>query len=514
MGKRILTLVACFVISVLIVMGVPTLMHTFDGVMVKEDISNESGLFSQKITYVNAAESTVSKLYADGELIGVINDTGKLSRHMKQLYRDQYEENYPGSSLGLGENVYIARELSFFEYEDRDDEIIAWLDTNNAYSLAATEITFSTDNQVTGQLYVLDTDLYMEALTDYLSLFISKDALAEIMRGNVLPSTTTFGTKETGISIAQTVSSSDCYAPAEEIRTDKASILEYLKYGNLSEDEKEYYTVEKYDTVAGVGSKNYGLSATQVMMINSDQITSTSQVLSEGMQLCVTYFQSPIDVTVTKQTLRSETVFYDTQYTTDETMLEGETGVLQEGRNGSRNALYSEKWINGVLVSGKLESSQVTLSPVSEVVVSGTKRLPGVGTGTYVYPVDNPGISCVWGCYYGHKANDFVDEYNRYGDIYAADSGVVSVNTYDSISGWYIKIDHNNGYVSYYGHMIGQSELPVGTVVEKGQMIGHIGMTGLATGPHVHFYVAKDGVELDVCNELEGFPSCEGLVRQ
>ena len=150
---------------------------------------------------------------------------------------------------------------------------------------------------------------------------------------------------------------------------------------------------------------------------------------------------------------------------------------------------------------------------MNEVVVQGTKQQPGVGTGNYVYPVANPGISCVWGCYYGHKANDPADEYNRWGDVYATDNGVVITNTYDSISGWYVKIDHQNGYVSYYGHMIQQSDLPVGSVVEKGQVIGHIGMTGLATGPHVHFYVAYQGKELDVCNELNGFPSCEGLVR-
>ena len=119
----------------------------------------------------------------------------------------------------------------------------------------------------------------------------------------------------------------------------------------------------------------------------------------------------------------------------------------------------------------------------------------------------------VWGCYYGHRANDFVDEYNRWGNVYAADNGIVSVNTYDSISGWYVKIDHQNGYVSYYGHMNQQSPLAVGTIVTKGQVIGDIGMTGLATGPHVHFYVAYEGVELDVCNELDGFPSCQGLIR-
>lgn len=511
MGKRILTLAACLIISVLIVIGVPILMNEFDGAAVDRGVTQTTGLFEQQVVYVNPKEKTISRLYADGKLIGIVRDVNALKAHMKELYDSTYEKDYPDSSLGLGRNVYIMEELSCFEYEDRDDEIIAWLDERNAYSLEAVEITFSDGENITGHMYVLDKDLYLDALNEYLSLFISKDAMAEISRGNVLSSTTTFGTKETGVSIAQTISTNDCFAPIEEICTTKEQILEYLKYG--SDTEKEYYTVEKYDTVAGVGSKNHGLSATQVMMINSDQITSVDQVLPEGMKLCVTYFESPIDVTVYRQTLRSETVFFQTTYTTDETMLEGESEVRQSGSNGQRNALYSEKWINGVLVSGKLESYNQTKAPVNEVVVQGTKQQPGVGTGNYVYPVANPGISCVWGCYYGHKANDFVDEYNRWGDVYATDNGVVITNTYDSISGWYVKIDHQNGYVSYYGHMIQQSDLPVGSVVEKGQVIGHIGMTGLATGPHVHFYVAYQGKELDVCNELNGFPSCEGLVR-
>ena len=511
MGKRILTLGACFLISVLIVIGVPILMHEFDGTAVSDVSSTPTGLFDQHVVYVNPNEKTVSRLYADGELIGIINDVNRLNEHMKQLYHSTYEQDYPGSSLGLGRNVYIMEELSCFDYNDEDEKIINWLDEHSAYSLAATEITFSNEGEVSGKMYVLDKDMYMDAFNDYLSLFISKEAMAEISRGNVLSSTNTYGTKETGVSIAQTISTNDCYASIDEICTTKDQILEYLKYGGRVE--KEYYTVEKYDTVAGVGSKNHGLSATQIMMLNSDQISSVDQVLSEGMQLCVTYFESPIDVTVYRQTLRSETVFFETTYTTDETMLEGESEVRQEGSNGERNALYTEKWINGVLVSGKLESSKQTKAPVSEVVVQGTKQQPGVGTGNYVYPVDNPGISCVWGCYYGHRANDFVDEYNRWGNVYAADNGIVSVNTYDSISGWYVKIDHQNGYVSYYGHMNQQSPLAVGTIVTKGQVIGDIGMTGLATGPHVHFYVAYEGVELDVCNELDGFPSCQGLIR-
>ena len=129
-------------------------------------------------------------------------------------------------------------ELSCFEFENRDDEIISWLDEHNAYSLQAVEITFSDQETVTGHMYVLDKDLYMEALNDYLSLFISKEAMAEISRGNVLSSASNYGTKETGVSIAQTISTNDCYAPIDEICTTKEQILEYLKYG--SDTQKEY----------------------------------------------------------------------------------------------------------------------------------------------------------------------------------------------------------------------------------------------------------------------------------
>jgi murein DD-endopeptidase MepM/ murein hydrolase activator NlpD len=55
-------------------------------------------------------------------------------------------------------------------------------------------------------------------------------------------------------------------------------------------------------------------------------------------------------------------------------------------------------------------------------------------------------------------------------------------------SGITIEIDHHNGLLSYYGHL---SKLLVskGQTVQRGQVIGISGMTGTATGPHLHFGV-------------------------
>jgi murein DD-endopeptidase MepM/ murein hydrolase activator NlpD len=57
-----------------------------------------------------------------------------------------------------------------------------------------------------------------------------------------------------------------------------------------------------------------------------------------------------------------------------------------------------------------------------------------------------------------------------------------------------VKIRHANGYVSYYAHLSHfAAGLRVGDQVQQKQVIGYVGQTGLATGPHVCFRVAKDG---------------------
>ena len=59
-----------------------------------------------------------------------------------------------------------------------------------------------------------------------------------------------------------------------------------------------------------------------------------------------------------------------------------------------------------------------------------------------------------------------------------------------------ISILHKNGYTSMYGHL-NEILVNVGQVVTAGQLIGRVGETGLATGPHLHFEWRKDGKAID-----------------
>ncbi|MFN4227001.1 MAG: peptidoglycan DD-metalloendopeptidase family protein [Candidatus Ratteibacteria bacterium] len=61
-----------------------------------------------------------------------------------------------------------------------------------------------------------------------------------------------------------------------------------------------------------------------------------------------------------------------------------------------------------------------------------------------------------------------------------------------------VKIKHSNGYISYYGHLSKfETGIYKGKKVKKGDVIGYVGMTGIATGPHLDFRVQKDGKFID-----------------
>ncbi|MBC7661436.1 MAG: M23 family metallopeptidase [Chitinophagaceae bacterium] len=75
-------------------------------------------------------------------------------------------------------------------------------------------------------------------------------------------------------------------------------------------------------------------------------------------------------------------------------------------------------------------------------------------------------------------------------------------------SGNLIKIQHNGTYSTAYLHMKGfAAGLHKGSVVEQGQVIGYVGATGLATGPHLHFAFYENGVYVDPLGRK--FPSAD-----
>src|SRR5579864_1000975 len=93
--------------------------------------------------------------------------------------------------------------------------------------------------------------------------------------------------------------------------------------------------------------------------------------------------------------------------------------------------------------------------------------------------------------YEGHDGYDYGLNYEP---IAAAAGGRVILagwvvpNCHSCLSGQTVEINHGNGLLTYYGHM-SQINVTKGQLVSRGQVIGISGMTGTATGPHLHFGV-------------------------
>ncbi|MBN2265324.1 MAG: M23 family metallopeptidase [Candidatus Aminicenantes bacterium] len=79
-----------------------------------------------------------------------------------------------------------------------------------------------------------------------------------------------------------------------------------------------------------------------------------------------------------------------------------------------------------------------------------------------------------------------------------ADGIVIKVQT-DRYLGKYVTISHGNGFTTVYGHM-SNFAVKAGQKVKRRDIIGYIGQTGKAAGPHVHYEVLKDGKRVDPRN--------------
>ncbi|WP_296685003.1 peptidoglycan DD-metalloendopeptidase family protein [Flavobacterium sp.] len=100
----------------------------------------------------------------------------------------------------------------------------------------------------------------------------------------------------------------------------------------------------------------------------------------------------------------------------------------------------------------------------------------------------------VQGIWKAHKGTDYAAPHGT--PITTTAAGVVEQTGFTTGNGNFVKVKHNSTYSTQYLHM---SKILVrrGQHVTQGQIIGRVGSTGLATGPHVCYRFWKNGVQVD-----------------
>ncbi len=93
-----------------------------------------------------------------------------------------------------------------------------------------------------------------------------------------------------------------------------------------------------------------------------------------------------------------------------------------------------------------------------------------------------------------HKGTDYAAPHGT--PIWSTANGVVIASSYTAGNGNYVKIKHNGTYTTQYLHM-SKRAVKNGQRVKQGDIIGYVGSTGLATGPHVCYRFWVNGRQVD-----------------
>ena len=149
---------------------------------------------------------------------------------------------------------------------------------------------------------------------------------------------------------------------------------------------------------------------------------------------------------------------------------------IAEKQRELQAAQYKEELVKMALKGENPPSNATWIEPVSGYTISspfGYRKSPTAGASTNHKGVD---MACPSGT-----------------PIYATRAGTVTVASYQAGgAGYYVSINHGDGFASIYMHMT-RYVVSKGQSVTQGQLIGYVGSTGISTGPHLHFGVSYGG---------------------
>ena len=184
----------------------------------------------------------------------------------------------------------------------------------------------------------------------------------------------------------------------------------------------------------------------------------------------------------------------------DHMRFEDEHELVQAGMDGETEVVARVTYIDGQEVEHQILETKVVAEALSEIHLVGTLERPLTASfGAYIWPAAGT-VTSLFGprqVAIGSSNHQGIDIAAPHGTpIVAADGGEVIFVGASGGFGTLIQILHDNGHVTYYAHL-SSTAVSVGERVYRGQFLGGMGMTGTASGVHLHFEIRIDGVPVD-----------------
>jgi len=192
------------------------------------------------------------------------------------------------------------------------------------------------------------------------------------------------------------------------------------------------------------------------------------------------------------------------------TLREGGVGGVNrykelEGYNSSNIVIETNKKLDKIRKKIVIQSKSF-----DELIMLAKKKEEMLGAIPAILPISNkdltrtasgfgPRVHPIYKIIKLHAGMDFTAPTGT--EIYVTGNGTVaSLQSSRRGLGNHIIINHGYGYTSVYAHLDRFNVLRVGQKVERGDVIGYVGNTGLSIAPHLHYEVKLNGINVDPVN--------------
>lgn len=456
------------------------------------------GLFTLGFGYKNSPEpNNYYEVYLNDELLGVIKNEKTLESYIDKN-GDYYKQKYKVNQVFSPKGLHVRKLTTYNGKTSSVSSIYNKIAKKEDFTIRGYEFIIKRQNDdkvETQNIYVLDKKIFKKAIETLIDTFVGKDQYKAYIDDTQVKITST-GENIQNVYIDDDITVRETNISVNEwIYMDDSSLAHFLLYGDNAVSSE--YEVKAGDTIENVAFNNK-ISPEEVL-ISNPSLTSTNNLLYPGQKLKIIETNPQINVVEESYVVKDVESQYKTEEKYDNNAVIGQDKVVQEGVNGLERVSQKVKKVNGNINYVDPQGKQVIKEPINKVVIKGNKYVPTVGSMTgWGWPTDS-GWTMSSGYSYrsspfgkGRELHTGLDiSGTGYGSkIYATNNGVVEIAEYHYSYGNHVVINHNNGYMTLYGHM---SKIAVkkGQTVAKGQVIGYVGMTGSATGPHVHYEVWK-----------------------
>ena len=449
--------------------------------------------------------NSVYQVYLDGQALGLIEDESKL---YELINDDQSDIIDKYGEYGI-DYVYPPNNFDIVKYMTYNNNII---NVNEIYNQIKKETNFTIKGYAVSfknvedptkdfEIYILDQEVLREAVVELISAFVDRDQFEAYLNGTQLEIVET-GERIESMGFAESITIKETFVSVDQQIFTNASVLSrFLLFG--TNETKETYTVKAGDTVENIAFNNK-LNEREFLIANPDIPTETAP-LTIGNAVSVDLVSPAVSLKYQMLVVEDVETVFDEEVKYDFSKPSSYKEITSRGRNGIQRATKKVQVINGVESQGVDDVTYaVVREPVKQVVTRG--RQASGGGGVYI---DN-GLSWAWPTNspyiitsgYKWRGGDFHHAIDIAGtghgsNIYAARGGLIVHAGYGGplgrSAGINVVIDHLNGYYTGYAHL-SHTVVATGQMVERRQVIGGMGRTGVVTGTHLHFEVTQGGV--------------------